>query len=312
MGRTTNESEMPMEPDSPSSPPSPSRKISIPSITFPKMSPPPNLFAEILKNAMPPDYMSNLLKWQPTPELARQIQAIVASAQAALEPMRKVFDNLGPMFLNIAKAMEGLPEELKIQVVAAANEGWFFDPNMGIDVLRKAGNAFRAGDRETGDAIIAEHFRSRVDEIEIELCQRLPHRAPKFKSSINAHRAEIYDLSVLGFFAQADGVCKELRGGYFFLSDRKTRSRETAAYADESISNDFDKFIYAALKEQLPLMTQMKHLSEGSNILNRHEVMHGRSLDYDTELNSLKAMSLLNYVALGMDDDSPETEPSAL
>ena len=30
--------------------------------------------------------------------------------------------------------------------------------------------------------------------------------------------------------------------------------------------------------------------------LNRHQVLHGESVDYDTEQNSLKAISLLTYL----------------
>ena len=42
------------------------------------------------------------------------------------------------------------------------------------------------------------------------------------------------------------------------------------------------------------------------NVLNRHEVLHGESVDYGTEINSLKAMSLLYYIAsvLGERGDS--------
>ena len=34
-----------------------------------------------------------------------------------------------------------------------------------------------------------------------------------------------------------------------------------------------------------------------TNVLNRHEVLHGESVDYGTEINSLKAISLLYYIA---------------
>ena len=41
-----------------------------------------------------------------------------------------------------------------------------------------------------------------------------------------------------------------------------------------------------------------KFKPEELGALNRHAVMHGESLDYDTRENSLKALSLLNYLAL--------------
>ena len=40
--------------------------------------------------------------------------------------------------------------------------------------------------------------------------------------------------------------------------------------------------------------------ANGSTGLNRHAVMHGESLDYDTKEKSLRALSLLNYVAVAL------------
>lgn len=58
-------------------------------------------------------------------------------------------------------------------------------------------------------------------------------------------------------------------------------------------------------------------LLNGSTGLNRHAVMHGESLDYDTKGKQLAALSFLNYVALdlnlgeGSDQDQAATAPLA-
>jgi hypothetical protein len=36
---------------------------------------------------------------------------------------------------------------------------------------------------------------------------------------------------------------------------------------------------------------------EHDSEINRHRILHGKSLDYDTEINSLKMISFANYVA---------------
>jgi len=41
--------------------------------------------------------------------------------------------------------------------------------------------------------------------------------------------------------------------------------------------------------------------------LNRHQVLHGESTQYGTEMNSLKAISLLNYVAHILTDRGDKT-----
>ena len=61
------------------------------------------------------------------------------------------------------------------------------------------------------------------------------------------------------------------------------------------------------LVAQIPLKRQMnKRDANDAGLLNRHAVMHGESLDFDTKMNSLRALSLLNYVALALDE--PDTE----
>lgn len=101
--------------------------------------------------------------------------------------------------------------------------------------------------------------------------------------------------------AQADGVCAELRGGHFFMKDRGTRKPETAPYATAFDSNFIDKIAHLALVEDLHIGEQMRQrVANGSTGLNRHSVMHGESLDYDTKENSLRALSLLNYVAVAL------------
>jgi hypothetical protein len=160
-----------------------------------------------------------------------------------------------------------------------------------------------SGDASGADRVMVQHFEGRLDAIELRLCQRLPHRAGKFRNAFAAHRRAEYDLSILAFLSQADGVSKELRGGHFFLKHRKTARPQAACYAESTSENVFDQIVHLALVEELPIKQQMSKIaSVAQPTLNRHAVMHGESLDFDTKENSLRALSLLNYVALGLDD----------
>ena len=94
--------------------------------------------------------------------------------------------------------------------------------------------------------------------------------------------------------------------------DRLTRKPEAAAYARANSNNVFNEVLHMALVEHIPLKHQMSKRGQvEGHILNRHAVMHGESLDYDTEENSLRAISLLNYVALSLDPQGPERVTSA-
>jgi hypothetical protein len=237
--------------------------------------------------------------------IGRGIQQLVAKI-----PPLAMF--IGKTLLGVAEIMAKLPEQLQRVVLALASRGWFFDHEADLAGYWRAEALIRDGDAVGADALMASHFASRCDAIEDALCVRLPHRAKKIRNAFGAHRRGEFDLSILALLAQADGVCKELRGGHFFLMDRLTRKPEAAAYATANSNNVFNEVLHMALVEHIPLKQQMSKRGQvEGHILNRHAVMHGESLDYDTEENSLRAISLLNYVALSLDPQDPERVTSA-
>lgn len=236
------------------------------------------------------------------PAVLGGIRSVVAQVKGFVAALRPALAAVGSVVMFLGEAMQRLPAELHLSVLALANRGWFFDPEMTLPDMWRAKALIESGKADHADSFMAAHFEGRMDEIEVELAAALPHRAPKFKSAFAAHRRGEYDLSILAFMAQADGVCAELRGGYFFLKNRASRKPEAAAYAASFDANFIDRIAHLALTEDLPIREQMRHwAANGSAALNRHAVMHGGSLDYDTKENSLRALSLLNYVALSLD-----------
>jgi len=235
------------------------------------------------------------------PEFLRGVRAVVAQVKDLWNVVRPALAAVGSVVMFFGEALLRLPAELRTSVLSLANRGWFFDPNMPLQSMWHTKALIESGQHEEADAFMAAHFEARLDDIEAQLAAALPARAPKFKSAFAAHRRGEYDLSILAFMAQADGVSAQLRGGHFFLKNRSTQKPETAAYAADFDANFIDQIAHLALIEDLPIREQMRRRAvSGSTGLNRHAVMHGESLDYDTKENSLRALSLLNYVALGL------------
>jgi len=54
--------------------------------------------------------------------------------------------------------------------------------------------------------------------------------------------------------------------------------------------------LLSPLAQILPISASQRERQDGTTALNRHMVLHGESLDYGTKANSLKAISLINYV----------------
>lgn len=233
-----------------------------------------------------------------------QIKSFMVNLSATLNPLVDAFRNFGPVLIDIAKAFERLPEVARASVYASANEGWFYDPQMEIDRMIESGKHFLEGKKTAGDELLSEHFRGRLDKIEAGLVARLPERERFFRQAFAAHRGEQFALCIPLLLAQADGASRQLREGHFFLSKKKNPNvRDTAQYATDRDAGEFDRIALLALIERLPILTQLDKLPPEFSEINRHSIMHGSSLDYDTERNSLKAISLLNYVVLGVGDE---------
>lgn len=235
------------------------------------------------------------------PAVKRALETLLQKIGEYLEPIMPVLKAVGTTLLLVAEAIAKFPETLQQAVFALMHRGWFFDPAMPLTQWWAVHNMIAAGNVVEADQFMAAHFESRLSEIENQLTLLLPHRALKFKSGFAAHRRGEYDLSILAFLSQADGVCNELRGGHFFLVDRYTREPEAAEYAASFSENPLERIVHMALTTKLPIHLQMsKRAAIGNDHLNRHAVMHGESLDHDTKENSLRAISLLSYVALSL------------
>ena len=101
------------------------------------------------------------------------------------------------------------------------------------------------------------------------------------------------------FLIQADGICQEI----LKLSPYGARDREDKLipYVRPLVS---DTFQAAALHltQSLPLTATARERGQNFTQLNRHQVLHGESVDYGTCVNSLKAISFLNYVSFALTD----------
>lgn len=97
-------------------------------------------------------------------------------------------------------------------------------------------------------------------------------------------------------FAQIDGLSYELTGYKFFDNDRRTYAPEIAKWVDAhaSVSSLEEAYLSVLLNKG----AFQKHRSNPNLIsFTRHSILHGETTDYGTEINSLKAFSLLVFVS---------------
>ena len=200
---------------------------------------------------------------------------------------------------GVLDALRQLPARMQRAVVTLARHGWYVDPEMPLPLVWDVARLLADGDEDAERVLIA-YYERRTDDIAHDLVTRFPDRAGILMQAFDAHHDGDYALSVLAFLVQADGVCQELTGGVQ-LYRRRERRPMIAIYLEETRPDGFGRVMLHAFEEPVPLMAYADERATDPDGLNRHEVLHGVSVDYGTRENSLKALSLLWYVASVLD-----------
>lgn len=228
-------------------------------------------------------------------------------AQPLLSDFRIQIENLiSPALEKFLESFRLLPEHTQTALMTLGNHGWFFDLEMPLPFLWELESTLNEGDIKEAESALVDYFRENLQPIEDRFNTKFPHRAKILSSAFNAHKRGEYELSIPIFLAQTDGICYEVINQYLFIRVRGEKKPRTAIYVDTLASDTFRHALLSPLSHPLPISASKSERDEYFNELNRHQVMHGESLDYGTDINSLKSISLLNYIAqvLRLEDEN--------
>jgi hypothetical protein len=206
-------------------------------------------------------------------------------------------DQFLPLLAQLVETSEQLPPAYQKALRILAEHGWYMDMEMVLRAPLELSKQFEEGHVPAADELMAGHFEARMVEIEQFLVKSFPLRAKIIASAFLAHREGLFELSVPVLLTQADGICREASGYHLFLRNNKTGNPAVAAYVEGMAGDLMWRAVLSPLTEMLPINKSEKERGEGFAGLNRHMVLHGESLDYGTRINSLKAVSLINYVS---------------
>jgi|WetSurMetagenome_2_1015567.scaffolds.fasta_scaffold150801_2 hypothetical protein len=232
--------------------------------------------------------------------LTKQITSIIDFQGSIQETISSVFGELQRSFRE-------LPPRTQEALLILGAHGWYFDLDLPLPKLWNLKKALSEGDAQEAEQALIEYFEGRINKIEESILKRYPKRDKLIRAAFNAHRKQQYELAIPVMFAQTDGICKDIANQYLFI--KKNRKPGTAIYAEQIAVNSFKGALLSPLAQTLPIGMSQHERSGDFNELNRHMVMHGESLDYGTKTNSLKAISLINFVAhvLAPEDEASDT-----
>jgi hypothetical protein len=176
---------------------------------------------------------------------------------------------------------------------ALAQFGWYPDGAWTTGQPEEIARQYEKEPREEADRALCAYVNGRAQSFQETLCSNYPKRARFIRDAFDAHRAGKYTLSVPVMLAQADGICFDTLGEQIYRVKKLAAAVEPLSHKPIlALSGRL-----AALLEQFPIVWgPAERAKYGGNMLNRHVVLHGESLDYDTEKRSCQAITFVNYV----------------
>ena len=251
-----------------------------------------------------------------TPDLLKHAEVVRKSLRQVAEPLRKQLDPLAYGTRNhnqaIAQAIRAL--DLDFEAIARAMDedrarfpeetrtlaqyGWYAQPSMTTRQLRELCTALKSSDACKVEEALIVSFNKGLDAIEEKLCGNSPSRGRMLRSAFAAHRRRDFAASIPLMLAQADGLCRDYTKNHLF-------SRPNGLKKWIKAGKPWPLECFVALVEPSPL-TAAEHDRAGKVALfNRHAIMHGESVDYDTPANGARAVSLLVYIDWILSEVSP-------
>jgi hypothetical protein len=246
--------------------------------------------------------------------IARSLQDIGAQIGEAFTQLQKNWEQaIGPMLEDIHRGFEARLKaypNLSPRLEILAKRGWFISLFFGLSEFDQIAMAVGDTDNKGLEAILCKTYSESIEEHVTSILREFPEREFVIKPALDAHLRGEFALSVPVFFSQADGIAYAAIGKHLFSKTEgkdgifRFASAEIEKLKDQSDDGSFDliRIIHLALWHPLtdhqPIAySSTKREAENYDGLNRHMVLHGESLDYATEENSLKAFSFLSYVA---------------
>ncbi len=254
---------------------------------------------------------------EPIRKMQKQLSAPTLAIQKALEPtfaLQKSFEHINKIYASIPKfenpilehldTFKEIGERLKEYTektpeyfLLIAQHGWFIDLESELNFPSRVAYEIQDDELETANELLVEYYKENLDQIFESLINRHPNRKEILTQILVSFKNNNHSLLIPSVLTQVDGVCFDFTKRKFFIKERKNKYLPQVTSELEKSAETFLDLYLSPLQNQTPIMAREQDISKFPCHLNRHEILHGISTDYGTEVNSLKVISLLKYVS---------------
>ena len=204
------------------------------------------------------------------------------------EPMKASFTEFDTFAQKFSSAAKKLDSNFKKCLDILADKGWYVSMDMSLgDIFTNAANAMLNKDSNV-DITLTKYYKTNRKSFVLKLSNFYPDRADLLSQALYCHNKKQYAASTLLFLSQADGI---FEGNLFKISKDKARLKKQLADAQSS------HYLIEVITKIRGIDSFTGNKTNYKSDLNRHECMHGLNTTYGTEMNSLKALSLLCFIS---------------
>jgi hypothetical protein len=214
---------------------------------------------------------------------------------------------LGQAFFE---AYEKMPDSVKV----LAKFGWYSSMDMSIGEINRVSELFLNDKVIEADHSLLKSYQEQYTFIRKNILRKYPDRKPILEAAFRAHENQEYVLSIPIFLSHADGLCYEITGLKLYSS--RDRKPVMAKLIKDIPEGTFSYLFLQPFTVQGQVSANKAFEEFNNSNFNRHEILHGISVDYGSEINSYKALSLLYYVSDILSDmiirihEKPKTIPN--
>lgn len=238
---------------------------------------------------------------------AEQFRRLMEQFHTSMEECSQEFSKAhAPDMEQLQKAMEELRRTVSSEQVAQvmANQAWWWAPSMTTQLMMAIGRLVAEGREDEVTPTIVDFYgeddwselASMIRRWERRVSNPFRVRQPIFNAALAAHRHGDYLLSVPTLLPHIEGITLEFLEDLNVFKDRGRVKVSWQAITDVGLAGEnFGASIISiligpfghALTETFYAQYIPRSAYHGMT-LNRHAVLHGRSVDYATEANSLR------------------------
>lgn len=246
----------------------------------------------------------------PTLELQKKLAQPLKDFQKSFENISKIYASIPKFenpFLEHLETFKEIGERLREYTkktpeyfLLIAQHGWFVDLESELNFPSIVAHRIQEQKVDTANEILVDYYKTNVGRIFESMIKRHYNRKEILESIKKSYEEGNHVLLIPATLTQVDGICFDFTKKKFFIKEKKNKKYkflpEVIAELEKSAGNFLELYL-SSLQNQTPIMASEQDIGKFPCKLNRHEVLHGISTDYGTEINSLKVISLLKYVS---------------